>query len=116
MKSATPPEKEQKPVKGTTIEDGRVTLKRGYKFIQLSDTEVAVAKVTRSPARKGSVSTRSYIVDVTGGYECKCTGVIGSCRADIMADPFTHIVHLSCLNGARPCRRGCKLSFYYAGY
>ncbi len=100
---------------GTTIKDGRIQVKKGYKFIRLSESEVAVAKVkATAPKAEGDVSTRRFTVEVVGSYECRCRGLRGRCVADGTFEPGTGEMNFAaCVSGARRCRRGCDLVIHY---
>jgi hypothetical protein len=105
-----------KPLAGTEIKDGKVHIKRGYKFIPLGKGEVAVAKIrSSSPRQSGGVSTRSYTIVVTGSYECRCKGIIGKCSDNYTVNPQTGAINiLSCNPTGKGCKRGCELVVHVA--
>lgn len=97
-------------VKGTTIKDGKVTLKRSYSFIQLSPNRVAVAKIVKPPAgRRGGVSPRAHNVEIFGTFSCSCSRWRGACNVKVTVEPDTNSSVLSCEGVGRCSRRGCDL-------
>jgi hypothetical protein len=105
----------RKALTGTTFKGNEIHLRKGYKFIPISNSEIAVAKIkTTAPKSKDGVSTRSYTVQVVGSYECRCGGR-GSCIADTTVDPFKNIIYIhGCVTGTGGCRKGCELIIHFA--
>lgn len=97
-------------VRGTTIKDGKVTLKKGYSFIQLSPNRVAVGKIVSSTAgRRGGASPRAHHVAIFGSFSCSCSRWRGACNVNVTVEPDTNSSVLNCVGVGRCSRRGCEL-------
>jgi hypothetical protein len=78
---------------GVTLKNRTVRLKPGYKFVEVEDGTVAVARINGGPG-------------VSGTWDCSCTK--GSCKAVITGGALT------CIRGT--CTGTCELSVITGGF